>query len=40
MTGQAVLDRRDFGLGAAYDDESTVGFTVTVDVNVLALPPA
>lgn len=40
MSGQVTLDRRDFGLGAGYDDESTVGFAVTVDVEVLALPPA
>jgi len=40
MTGQVALDRRDFGLGVGYGDESTVGFGVTVDVTVLARPPA
>ncbi|WP_417266881.1 cytochrome b/b6 domain-containing protein [Celeribacter baekdonensis] len=36
MSGQAVLDRRDFGMGAAYADESTVGYSVTVDVSLTA----
>lgn len=36
MTGQTVLDRRDFGIGAGYADESTVGFNVTVDVALTA----
>ena len=40
MVGQVTLDRRDYGLGVGYDDESTVGFGVSVDVDVLALPPA
>lgn len=36
MTGQLTLDRRAFGIGAAYGDESTVGFAVTVDVALTA----
>lgn len=36
MTGQTVLDRRDFGIGTGYADESTVGFGVTVDVALTA----
>lgn len=36
MTGQAILDRRDFQIGESYADESTVGFAVTVDVNLTA----
>jgi cytochrome b561/polyisoprenoid-binding protein YceI len=36
MTGQTTLDRRDFGIGAGYVDESTVGFGVTVDVALTA----
>ena len=36
MTGQTALDRRDFNVGSGYADESTVGFTVTVDVNLTA----
>lgn len=36
MTGQALLDRRDFGMGASYKDEGTVGFGVTVDVDLTA----
>lgn len=36
MTGQTILDRRDFGIGAGYADESTVGFNVTVDVALTA----
>ena len=30
MEGQLTLDRRDFGMGVSYGDESTVGFGVTV----------
>ena len=37
MTGQAVLDRRDFGMGETYPDESSVGFGVTVDVALNAM---
>ncbi|MEM7488497.1 MAG: YceI family protein, partial [Pseudomonadota bacterium] len=36
MAGQATLDRRDFGMGETYPDESSVGFTVTVDVALTA----
>lgn len=36
MSGTVALDRRDFGMGAGYADESTVGFAVTVDVNLTA----
>lgn len=36
MAGQVVLDRRAFGIGAAYGDEATVGFAVTIDVALTA----
>ncbi|WP_244515394.1 cytochrome b/b6 domain-containing protein [Pacificibacter marinus] len=36
MSGTAALDRRDFGMGAGYADESTVGFAVDVTVNLTA----
>ncbi len=36
MTGQTTLDRRDFGMGPSYPDETTVGFAVTVDVALTA----
>ena len=36
MTGSVTLDRRDFGMGAGYTDEGTVGFAVVVDVTVTA----
>ena len=36
MTGTTTLDRRDFGMGATYKDESSVGFGVTVSVNLTA----
>ena len=36
MTGQTTLDRRAFGMGDTYPDESSVGFTVTVDVALTA----
>lgn len=36
MTGTATLDRRDFGIGAAYPDQASVGFAVTVDVALTA----
>ncbi|WP_103333348.1 cytochrome b/b6 domain-containing protein [Pseudotabrizicola formosa] len=36
MSGQAQLDRRDFGMGATYTDEASVGFGVTVDVALTA----
>lgn len=36
MTGTTTLDRRDFGIGAGYGDEATVGFDVRVDVALTA----
>lgn len=36
MTGTATLDRRAFGIGAAYPDEGTVGFDVAVTVDLTA----
>jgi cytochrome b561/polyisoprenoid-binding protein YceI len=36
MSGQVAVDRRDFGIGAAYGDETTVGFGVTIDVVLTA----
>jgi cytochrome b561/polyisoprenoid-binding protein YceI len=36
MTGTATLDRRAFGIGAAYPDEGTVGFEVIVTVALTA----
>jgi len=36
MTGTASLDRRDFGMGAGYTDESTVGFAVDVTITLTA----
>ena len=36
MTGKTTLDRRDFGMGASYGDESSVGFPVTVTVALTA----
>lgn len=36
MTGSTTLDRRDFGIGASYGDEATVGFSVTVDIALTA----
>ena len=39
MQGTAQLDRRDFGIGAGYADESTVGFFVTVTVDLTAKRP-
>jgi len=37
MTGKVNLDRRGFGMGPSYPDETTVGFAVIVDVNLNAL---
>lgn len=37
MTGTATLDRRDFGIGAGYADEETVGFAVTLQVALTAV---
>lgn len=39
MAGQTSLDRRDFGMGATYTDEASVGFGVTVDVALTATRP-
>ncbi|MEM7729761.1 MAG: cytochrome b/b6 domain-containing protein [Pseudomonadota bacterium] len=36
MQGRVALDRRDFGIGAAYSDEADVGFGVTVEVDLTA----
>lgn len=36
MQGTATLDRRDFGMGATYTDESSVGFGVVVNVTLTA----
>ncbi len=35
-SGQMQLDRRDFGIGAGYADESTVGFAVAVSFDLTA----
>ncbi|NEX44834.1 cytochrome b/b6 domain-containing protein [Pseudotabrizicola algicola] len=39
MEGQTTLDRRAFGMGQSYADESSVGFGVTVDVALTATRP-
>lgn len=36
MAGLATIDRRTFGLGATYADESSVGFNAAVTVNLTA----
>lgn len=36
MSGDATLDRRDYGMGAGYADESTVGFSVSATVELTA----
>jgi cytochrome b561/polyisoprenoid-binding protein YceI len=36
MAGEITLDRRDFGIGEAYPDESNVGFTVQVNIKLTA----
>jgi cytochrome b561/polyisoprenoid-binding protein YceI len=36
MTGLATIDRRTFGMGASYADESSVGFNAAVTVNLTA----
>ncbi|MBL8564028.1 MAG: cytochrome B, partial [Gemmobacter sp.] len=36
MQGSTTLDRRAFGMGAGYADESSVGFPVQVNVNLTA----
>lgn len=37
MTGSTTLDRRDYGMGANYPNEATVGFAVRVDVALTAV---
>lgn len=37
MQGGLTLDRRDFGVGAAYADEGTVGFAVEVKIALTAV---
>jgi len=37
MSGRTQLDRRDFGMGADYPDESSVGFSVRVEVSLTAV---
>lgn len=39
MAGHAKLDRRDFGIGAGYADETTVGFGVEIKVALEATRP-
>lgn len=36
MTGQTTLDRRSFEMGKTYPDESSVGFSVVVDIALTA----
>jgi cytochrome b561/polyisoprenoid-binding protein YceI len=36
MAGEVTLDRRDFGMGPSYKDETTVGFATTVKVALTA----
>lgn len=36
MEGAVTLDRRDFGMGPSYPDETTVGFMVRVNVSLTA----
>lgn len=36
MTGETTLDRRDFGMGPSFPDETTVGFPVRVRVALTA----
>ncbi len=36
MEGTTTLDRRDFGMGASYADETSVGFPVVVTVKLTA----
>lgn len=40
MTGAATLDRRDWQVGAGYADETTVGFSVALDIALTATRPA
>ncbi len=36
MSGATTLDRRDYGIGAGYEDEGTVGFAVEVTTELTA----
>ncbi len=36
MESKVTLDRRDFGMGPSYGDEKTVGFTVDIEVALMA----
>lgn len=36
MSGATVLDRRDFGIGTAYPDESSLGFSVDIAIELTA----
>ena len=36
VSGGTALDRRDFGMGTAYPDESSVGFSVEVQIELVA----
>ncbi len=36
VSGSTALDRRDFGMGAGYPDESTVGFSVKALIELVA----
>ena len=36
MKGQTTIDRRDFGMGTSFGDESQVGFPVIVTVDLTA----
>ena len=36
MSGQVTIDRRTFGIGANYKDETTVAFPVLIDVELTA----
>ncbi|MBM2577743.1 cytochrome b/b6 domain-containing protein [Jannaschia sp. Os4] len=37
MGGATAVDRRDFGMGETYPDESSVGFSVAIDVALTAV---
>ena len=39
VSGGTLLDRRDFGMGATYQDESSVGFSVDVLIELTATRP-
>ena len=40
MTGQARVDRLDFGIGSSMPDDSSLGFAVTIDVELTAVRSA